>query len=128
MGIHKRDFISLFIKEIKVTLGLGHKSSFKGVGVQVISFPAYPNTYIILSPVFYSPQDDHPTLSTGALLASGLFERILEDRHKKLILLSKNGKSMEVPVVEKDLVDYVYLHVHSFGEPYNKFHQPNHFS
>ena len=118
MGIHPKSFISLFKKKINVTLGLNQKSVFEGVGVQVISFPSYPNTYIILSPCFYSPHDDAPTLSTGALKAAGLFERILEDRHNKLILIAKNGKKIEVPVVAKDLVDFVYLQVHSFGEPY----------
>ena len=66
-------FIELFIQQIKSKLGLGNSSTFKGIGVQIVSIPDFPNIFIILSPVYYSPKDDVPTLSTGTLKKHGLF-------------------------------------------------------
>ena len=49
-AIDPSSFIKLFIQQIKCKLGLGNSSTFKGIGVQIISIPDYPNTFVILSP------------------------------------------------------------------------------
>ena len=51
VAIDPSTFIKLFKRQINCQLGLGNSSSFEGVGVQIISIPGYPNTFIILSHV-----------------------------------------------------------------------------
>jgi len=126
VAIDPSTFIKLFIRKINCQLGLGNSSSFEGVGVQIISIPGYPNTFIILSPVYYSPQDDAPTLSTGALKKTKLFKDIIEHRHSKLVLVDNNDKKISIPTVTKNLIDYVNLRVHKAGPLYKQAHRPNH--
>ena len=126
VAIDPSTFIKLFIRKINCQLGLGNSSSFEGVGVQIISIPGYPNTFIILSPVYYSPQDDAPTLSTGALKKTKLFKDIIEHRHSKLVLVDNNDKTISIPTVTKNLIDYVNLRVHKAGPLYKQAHRPNH--
>ena len=107
-------------------MGLGATAKFEGVGVQVISFPTHPSTFIILSPVFYAPNDDAPTLSTGALKKTGLFKDIIQHMNDKLVLVTHNQKSISIPTIAKSDIDYIYLQVHKAGDHYAEAHQPTH--
>ena len=126
MSNNRAAFIKLFVKKIKCALGLGQSFSFDGVGIQVISFPTHPKVFIILSPVFYSPQDDHSTFSTGALMKTKLFKSVAEHRHSSVDFVAHSNKKISIPVVTKDSIDYIYLRVHKLGESYSQAHQPNH--
>ena len=77
----------------------------------IISFPSDPSNFITLSPVFYSPDDDAPKLSTGALKKTGLFKQITEHRHGRLTLTTMKGIQIEEPTIQKDLIDYVKIYL-----------------
>ena len=100
--------------------------SFKGVGIQVISLPGDPTSYNTLCPVFYSPDDDAPTLSTGALMATKLWSSVVEHRHNKLVLTSTSGKTFTEPMITKSKIDYVKILVHPGGKQYKQAHMPSH--
>ena len=126
MATKPEHFIKLLKRKIKCTLELGNKSAFKGIGVQVVSLPSHPSTFIILSPVYFSPQDDESTFSTGALMQTGLFKSIVEHRHSRLVLVAHNDKEISVPVITENLIDYIELNVHQAGPLYNDQHRPSH--
>ena len=94
----------------------------------IISFPSDPSNFITLSPVFYSPDDDAPTLSTGALKKTGLFKQITEHRHDRLTLTTMKGLQIEEPTIQKDLIDYVKIHIHPGGRQWKRVHRACHIS
>jgi hypothetical protein len=126
VGNHHSQFIKLYIRDIKCTLGLGQTASFAGVGVMVISFPSDPNHLIFLSPAFYAPRDDAPTISTGALMATGEWKEISEKRHESLTLTSKDGRVISEPTIVEDDIDYCKILIHPGGKHYKREHRHTH--
>lgn len=119
-------FTHLIRRKFHCTLGLGASSSFEGVGIQVISFPSHPSTFIILSHVYYSPQDDAPTFSTSALVPTGFFKQIAEVRHRHIIFTCHDGRDLVVPVKVRNKLDYVQLRFQRPGPQYKTAHAPLH--
>ena len=82
VGTKEKHFAYLIKRKITCRLGLGATTSFEGVGIQIVSLPSHPSTLFIVSPVYFSPQDDSATLSTGALKQSKLFKEVIEYCHE----------------------------------------------
>ena len=61
--------IKLFVQNIKYTLGLDSITTFKGISVQIISFPSNLSTSVTILQVLFSPDNDDLILSTDALKA-----------------------------------------------------------
>ena len=79
-------------------------------------------TFIFLFPVYYSPDDDSPTFSTGALKKTGLFKTVTEYRHDQLKLITNEGRHISLLVQTHDLIDYVEIDVYRAEALYSDRH------
>ena len=108
----KQHFIRLVSKRIGLELGCGFRGHFEGVGIVVVSAPAYPDHLITLYPSFYAPNDPICTISTGALRRCAGFSRVVVDTGDSLHLHHCSGLHMRLPLHTAGDIDYVTLNIH----------------
>ena len=99
-------------KRIGLELGGGFRGHFEGVGIVIVSAPAYSDHLIALYPSFYAPNDPISTISTGALRRCAGFSRVVVDTGDSLHLHHRSGLHMQLPLRTADDIDYITLDIH----------------
>ena len=109
---NKREYLCCFErKRIYVSLGIGQKGYFEGVGAMIASSPHAPNFIFILYPTFLAPNDSVCTISNGALKSYAGFTNIIIHTAQKLALTHRSGVSFDLPIISKDNIDYIKLDI-----------------
>jgi hypothetical protein len=120
-------FIHFIKKKFICKLGLGATDSFEGVGVVAVAFASHPKSIFILSPVFYSPNDDANTISTRRLKKDKIFKTVIERIYENLIITTFDDRTHTVPFEQQGELDYIRINIHAPCSPPMRAHTITHF-
>ncbi len=112
VGNHPKFFSRLVYRKVGVELGTAAEGHFDGVGIMTISFPQYKNCLFLLYPSFLSTTDKCCTISNGALMKFSGFKRVLIDTNQQLDLTLQDNRTLSLPLITKDCIDYIKIHIH----------------
>ena len=112
VGNHPKFFSRLVYRKVGVELGTAAEGHFDGVGIMTISFPQYKNCLFLLYPSFLSTTDKCCTISNGALMKFSGFKRVLIDTNQQLDLTLQDNRTLSLPFITKDCIDYIKIHIH----------------